>query len=95
MPEHQNKPVMRGQHLAKPVPVLGTPAHRQHQHGDDGGGKPAEAEQADLGSYQLLQHCLSGSSGGIRPVGSRWVMAEVIVDQAASVVRTGGHVVLT
>lgn len=84
---------MCGQHVAEPVPILGTPAHRYHQHRDNGGGNPAEAEQANLGSNQLLQHLVSGSRGNGRPAGSGSVMMGVLADQVASANRTGSHVV--
>ena len=56
MPEDEDEPVMARQLGFEGVIVLGSPAHRDHKHRDDGRDKPAQAEKTNLGSYQALQH---------------------------------------
>ena len=56
MPEDQNETPMIGQYVSQGSRVLPAPAHSDHQQRDDGRNKPAEAEKANFGSYQALQH---------------------------------------
>jgi hypothetical protein len=67
VPEDKDESIMIRQQGAQPGRVIGSPANSDHQAGNNDRGNPAEAEQADLGTYQTLQHNGSGWSGNKRP----------------------------